>query len=229
VARPYVLVSAAVSLDGYLDDASPRRLLLSNEADFDRVDEVRAGCDAILVGAETVRRDNPRLLVRSAARRAVREARGEASTPLRAVLSTAGRLDPGASVFTAFTAPEAASETLLYVTEAGFAAAKARLGGVAVVTVAEGVSAVLADLARRGVRRLMVEGGSSVQTEFLHAGLVDELHLAVAPFFVGDPAAPRFAGPGSYPHGPDKRMRLVESRPIGDVVLLRYLLGGVDE
>ena len=223
--RPYVLVSAAVSLDGYLDDAGPRRLLLSNEADFDRVDEVRAGCDAILVGAETVRRDNPRLLVRSAARRAAREARGEASTPLRVVLSTAGRLDPGAAVFTA----RAASETLLYVTEAGFAAAEAGLGGVAAITVAEGISAVLADLAQRGVRRLMVEGGSSVQTEFLQAGLVDELHLAVAPFFVGDPAAPRFAGPGSYAHGPGNRMRLAETRPIGDVVLLRYLLGGVDE
>ena len=49
-----------MSLDGYLDSATDERLLLSNDADFDRVDEVRAGCDAILVGAATVRNDNPR-------------------------------------------------------------------------------------------------------------------------------------------------------------------------
>ena len=71
---PYVLLSCAVSADGYLDDAAPARLVLSSAADADRVDGVRAGVDAILVGAGTVRRDNPRLLVRArpAARRAPR-------------------------------------------------------------------------------------------------------------------------------------------------------------
>ena len=55
--RPYVLLSCATSADGYLDDARPQRLILSGPADLDRVDEVRAGCDAILVGAGTVRQD----------------------------------------------------------------------------------------------------------------------------------------------------------------------------
>jgi 5-amino-6-(5-phosphoribosylamino)uracil reductase len=208
--RPYVLVSAAISLDGYLDDAGPQRLLLSNDEDFDRVDEVRAGCDAILVGAGTVRNDNPRLRVRSAARQAARQARGLAPTPLRIVLSTSGRLDPGAAVF--------GQGTIVYVPRPGLGESLSE------VVVADGLPAVLEDLAARGVERLMVEGGAQVQTEFLTAGLVDELHVAVAPFFVGDPAAPRFAGPGSYPHGPGRRMRLVETRPIGDVVLLRYRL-----
>src|SRR3982751_477198 len=72
VERPYILLSCGMSIDGYLDDADQRRLLLSNDADFDRVDEVRAGCDAILVGAGTIRQDDPRLLVRSAGRRASR-------------------------------------------------------------------------------------------------------------------------------------------------------------
>ena len=74
--RPYTVLSCGMSIDGYLDSATEQRLLLSNEADFDRVDAVRAACDAILVGAATVRNDNPRLLVRSAARRAARVARG---------------------------------------------------------------------------------------------------------------------------------------------------------
>lgn len=63
--QPYVLLSAAVSLDGFLDDTGPERLLLSGPADFDRVDEVRAASDAILIGAGTLRTDNPRLLVNS--------------------------------------------------------------------------------------------------------------------------------------------------------------------
>ena len=72
--RPYILLSCGMSIDGYLGSASPRRLELSNNADFDRVDSVRASCDAILVGAATVRSDNPRLLVRSRTRRAARTA-----------------------------------------------------------------------------------------------------------------------------------------------------------
>ena len=60
--RPYVLLSVAASIDGFIDDNTDQRLLLSNDADFDRVDAVRAGVDAILVGANTIRRDDPRLL-----------------------------------------------------------------------------------------------------------------------------------------------------------------------
>src|SRR5215467_12122989 len=94
-ARPYVLLSCAMSIDGYIDDASPQRLLLSNEADFERVDQVRAESDAILIGATTLRRDNPRLLVRSAERRAAREARGLPPYPLKVTVTGSGDLDPG--------------------------------------------------------------------------------------------------------------------------------------
>src|SRR3954469_2588155 len=80
--RPYTLLSCSVSLDGYLGDQTPR-LPLSNEADFDRVDEVRAWSDAILAGAVTVRTDNPRLLVRSQARRERRAADGLAGSPIK--------------------------------------------------------------------------------------------------------------------------------------------------
>ena len=75
--RPYVLLSCAMSVDGYIDDATSERLRLSNPADLDRVDAVRAGCDAILVGAGTIRADNPKLLIRSEARRKQRAARGK--------------------------------------------------------------------------------------------------------------------------------------------------------
>ena len=80
------------------------------------------------------------------------------------------------------------------------------------------------DLHDRGVRRLMVEGGGRVHTQFLTADLADELHLVVAPFFVGDSRAHRFVGDGTFPWNPGHRARLAETRQIGDVVLLRYAL-----
>src|SRR6185437_5041401 len=92
--RPYVLLSCAMSVDGFIDDTTGERLLLSNEADFDRVDAERSKCDAILIGAETLRRDNPRLLVNSPDRRAAREARGLPPYPLKVTMTQSGNLDP---------------------------------------------------------------------------------------------------------------------------------------
>src|SRR3954471_14624263 len=99
--RPYTLLSCGMSLDGYLDDATDERLLLSNDADFDRVDAVRAGCDAILVGAGTIRHDNPRLLVRTAERRERRLARGMRPSPVKVTVTAKAELDPGADFFAA--------------------------------------------------------------------------------------------------------------------------------
>src|SRR3954466_9322830 len=74
--RPYTLLSCSMSIDGYIDGATESRLLLSNDLDFDRVDQGGAGVDAILVGATTVRNDNPRLQVRDPGRRRARVDRG---------------------------------------------------------------------------------------------------------------------------------------------------------
>jgi 5-amino-6-(5-phosphoribosylamino)uracil reductase len=97
---PYVTLSCAVSLDGYLDTARPPRLALSNAADFDRVDEVRAASDAILVGARTVRLDNPRLLVRSVERQGRRAESGLGLSPWKVTVTASGDLDPLAAFFT---------------------------------------------------------------------------------------------------------------------------------
>jgi 5-amino-6-(5-phosphoribosylamino)uracil reductase len=220
--RPYTLLSCALSLDGYLGSASPRRLELSNDADFDRVDAVRASCDAILVGAATVRHDNPRLLVRSKARREERKARGLASSPIKVTVTGRAELDPRADFFATGEA-----EKLVYCTSERMRDACSRLGPVA--TVLDGgqpvdMRRISEDLGGRGVERLMVEGGGQVHTQFLTENLVDELQLVVAPFFVGDSRAPRFVRDGRFPWNPDRRATLSEVRQIGDVVLLRYAL-----
>jgi 5-amino-6-(5-phosphoribosylamino)uracil reductase len=211
-----------MSIDGYLDSATVKRLPLSNDADFDRVDSVRATCDAILVGAATVRNDNPRLLVRSSTRRDERLARGLRPSPIKVTVTERAELDACANFFVA-----GDTEKVVYCATAAVDDARDRLGSVA--TVVDGgqpveMCRVSEDLYSRGVQRLMVEGGGTVHTQFLTADLADELHLVVAPFFIGDSRARRFVNDGRFPWNPHRRATLAEVRQIGDVVLLRYAL-----
>jgi 5-amino-6-(5-phosphoribosylamino)uracil reductase len=199
--RPYVIVSCATSVDGYLDDASPDRLVLSGPEDLDEVDELRASVDAILVGAGTIRADNPRLLIRSPARVATRKARGLPGHPLRVTLTASGDLDPAANFFT----------------------------GPGDHLVCRGGSLTLREVlqtlpAERNVAAVLIEGGARVLAEALSQALVDELRLAIAPFFIGDPGAPRFALPARYPHDPKHPMPLADVRRLGDVAVLHYRL-----
>lgn len=220
--RPYTVLSCSMSLDGYIDSATDERLLLSNEADFDRVDEVRSGCDAILVGAATVRNDDPALLVRSEQRRQRRVASGLRESPIKVTLTDGGDLDACARFFT-----RGDCEKVVYCPSSAVATTRERLGQVA--TVVDGgpqlrMRRLSEDLYERGVRRLMVEGGGTVHTQFLTEGQADELQLVVAPFFVGDSRARRFVDDGRFPWCSEHRATLAEARPIGDVVLLRYAL-----
>lgn len=219
--RPYTLLSCSTSIDGYIGGAGSR-LLLSNDDDLDRVDAVRASCDAILVGAATVRIDNPQLQVRSQARRDERAARGIAISPTKVTVTRRADLDARANFFSVGDV-----EKLVYVERPFVADARARLGAVA--TVVDGgdtvdMRTISSDLAARGVERLMVEGGGTVHTQFLTEDIVDELQLTVAPVFIGDSAAPRFVRDGSFPWNPGRRAALVDVRKLGDVVLLRYAL-----
>jgi 5-amino-6-(5-phosphoribosylamino)uracil reductase len=220
--RPYTLLSCSMSIDGFIDGTTESRLLLSNDLDFDRVDDERARVDAILVGATTIRNDNPRLLVRAAERRRARVARGQPPNPVKVTLTQRGRLDPSARFFAADGAHK-----LVYAGSAVADHVRGRVGSLSeVVDAGEQVriDALTADLHQRGVRRLMVEGGGAVHTQFLADDLVDELQLVVAPFFVGDPSARRFVGEAHFPWHPGRRATLAETRQIGDVVLLRYAL-----
>ncbi|GGP44556.1 RibD family protein [Saccharothrix coeruleofusca] len=217
--RPHVLLSVAMSLDGYIDDRSEHRFPLSNAEDFDHVDRLRAESDAILVGAGTVRRDNPRLLVNDPRRRRARLARGLPEFPLKATVTATGDLDPDRLFW------HNGDRKVVYTTDSGARRASAALGGLAEV-VALGpevdLARMLDDLGGRGVGRLMVEGGGAVHTAFLAAGLADEVRVAVAPMLVGQAAAPRFVNPAEFPGGPARRFHLEDVTRVGDVAVLRY-------
>src|SRR3984885_1088683 len=174
--RPYVVLSCAMSLDGRLDGTGEDRLVLSGPADLDRVDAERAAADAILVGAGTIRRDDPRLLVRSARRQAERRASGRPPQPAGVTVSASGDLDPAARFFTRDPGEGSAAQggagrasagqggtrahRIVYAATPVLAKLSDQLGGLAEVVdggAPPRLTAILADLAGRGVGRLMVE------------------------------------------------------------------------
>ena len=172
----------------------------------------------------TIRKDNPRLLVRSDKRRNDRIARGLTPTPTKVTITGRGDLDPAAQFFLA-----GDTEKIVYAASSALDKTRERLSSKA--TVVDGADPidlhrVLNDLATRGIGKLMVEGGGTMHTQFLTSGFADELHLVIAPFFVGDSQAPRFVYEGTFPWNRDHRAHLAQAIPIGDVVLLRYALSG---
>jgi 5-amino-6-(5-phosphoribosylamino)uracil reductase len=196
-------------------------LILSNAEDLDRLDEMRAQSDAVLVGAETVRRDNPSLLIRSEARKRPRQQDGRPEQPIKVTLTRTGWLEASAAFFT-----RGGAAKVVYAAGSVAAALRERLGSLAEVVACDtddvALPFVLEDLHRRSVARLLLEGGGTLATQFHAQGLVDELHLSIAPFFVGDPAAPRFVQPARFAYDKTSPLRLVNVEKLGEVALLMY-------
>ncbi|ACJ00510.1 RibD family protein [Rhodospirillum centenum] len=211
-----VQVSVAMSLDGCIDRAGGERLVLSGAEDLREVQAARAAADAVLVGAGTLRRDDPRLTVRVPELRQGRLDRGLPADPARVALTRSGTIDPDAAFFAGdgrrfVLCPTAVAPGL-----------RRRLGAVATVLPLERTDApsIVAALEGVGIDRLLVEGGTQVLTLFLASGCFHRLRLAVAPFFVGQAGAPRLAAAADYLHGGDRRLRVVATRSVGGIAVI---------
>lgn len=216
LARPYTILKAAVSLDGFIDDSSPERLILSNELDFANVDAVRAGCDAIAVGANTIRRDDPRLMIKDPALVKARIERGAPPHPIKVTFTASGDLSPNHRFFT-----EGQAEKIVFCLESpADPHLPTLLGGCATVITMVDLGDALKSLQDRGVARLLVEGGSHLTTQFVQGGLFDEIQLSIAPFFLLDPGGiPWIATTGS-PQAPSRRLNLESVEQVGDMAYL---------
>lgn len=208
-----VILSAAVSLDGYLDDLSPERLRLSSDEDWAEVQKLRARCDAILVGAGTVRKDNPSLVIRDDKLRADRIAAGMDADITKVVVSRAGNLDHRSRFFT-----EGSGRKIVFTS----GPVSPELKAVADIIDMPVISArtICAKLYSLGCRSLMVEGGSSILTMFLTEGVADEFRLAIAPFFVGQQGAPRLVNHSVFPWGKEHRMDPYKVELLGDTTVI---------
>jgi len=206
--RPRVIINAAMSVDGKIALPDGRGVRLSNEEDLARVHRLRAEADAVLVGVGTVLMDDPKLTVKP------EYAQGR--NPLRVVLDSDGKTPPHAHVL------DGTAETLIATTTdctrefpkaAVFRAGKDEVD----------LNALLDHLAHRGVKTLLVEGGSTVIWSFLRQGLADELKVFVSSVVLGGHATPTLAGGEGVHRLEDAiRLRLERAERLGDGMLLEY-------
>ena len=206
--RPYVIINCASSLDGRIGLADRRPLKISNEEDMERVHKLRNECDAILVGIGTVLADNPKLTVK-------KKYVENAKNPLRVILDSHFSTPEDAEVM------RGNAKTLIVTTSTEF-----RKGNVEVIKCGDGervdLEKLMGILYERGIKKLMVEGGSEVIGEFLKKGLVDEMLIFYAPIFVGEGAPSIFGIKGS---GIEDiiRMKIRDIRRLGDGYLLHLI------
>jgi len=203
-----VIINAAMSVDGKIALADGKAVRLSNEEDLRRVHRLRAAVDAILVGVGTVLKDDPKLTVKA------EYAKGR--NPLRVVLDSDGKTPETSHVL------DGSAATLMVTSEEcerTFRRAEVlRIGKDEV-----DLPVLLDRLAARGIRSILVEGGSTVIWSFLREGLADELKVFVSSRVLGGHSAPTLAGGrGVASLNEAPRLRLDRIERLGDGALLEY-------
>ena len=220
--RPFVFVNLAMSADGKLSTRERRQVKISGPADFERVDVLKAGADAILVGIGTVLADDPSLTVKSSERKAARRARGLSENPVRIVLDSNARTPPDADIL-----HKGPGRRIIAVAAS---APKERLDVLRpfadiIVTKGERVNLpeLFARLKAEGIATLMVEGGGSIIWSLFRDGLVDECYTCIGNIIIGGADAPTPAdGEGFLQEDAFPRLRCIGMESIDDAVLLRW-------
>ncbi len=191
--RPYVFINVAATADGKIDTFERKGAAISSRRDKERVDELRAGADAVIVGGRTLLEENPKLIVKSEALREGRVRRGMPQNPIKVGIVTSADIHPDSDFLNAgpariviFTTNRTSKEQVEFLR-----------GRNVEVFIHEServdLSQVLEKLYELGARRVMIEGGGTVNFEFLRAGLVDELMIYIAPMIFGGDNAPTLA------------------------------------
>ncbi|MCW3136621.1 MAG: 2,5-diamino-6-(ribosylamino)-4(3H)-pyrimidinone 5'-phosphate reductase [Canidatus Methanoxibalbensis ujae] len=219
--RPFVFINVAMSADGKIATRERRQTKISGEEDFKRVDTLRAESDAILVGVGTVLADNPSLTVKSEALRKWRKIHGKDENPMRIVVDSRARTPENADLLV-----KGEGRRLIVVSENASAERVERLRQKAEVLVC-GVERVnlrvlMRELWQRGIRRLMVEGGATLNWSLLSEGLVDEIYTFVGNIVIGGKDAPTFVDGDGFTASEILKLALISVEMIDDGVLLRW-------
>lgn len=221
-ARPFVFINSAMSVDGKISSFERCQIRISGQEDKARVDRLRAENDAIMVGVGTVLADDPSLRIKSQSYRNERRMKGWTEVPLRVIADSRARTPPSAQAL----GPGA-------IVAVSRAAARERLDRIAStgseIIVCGSDNVDLAELFSRlfdkGVRRLMVEGGATLNWSLLNLGLVDEIYVYVGAMIIGGANAPTLVdGPGFRKHFP--RLTLSQVQPLDEGVLLKWKVSG---
>jgi 2,5-diamino-6-(ribosylamino)-4(3H)-pyrimidinone 5'-phosphate reductase len=224
--RPFVFINVAVSADGKMDTFERKSSSISSAEDKARVLSLRAEADAVMVGGHTLLSESPKLTVKTPELRAERVAKGLPENPMKVgVVSKADlRLDgdfitAGPARKVIFTTSQTSPGQINLLSEHGV---DVYVLGEKRVDLKKG----LETLHQLGVRRLMVEGGGTLNFELLRLGFVDELSVYIAPKIFGGGSAPTMADGDGLVESAAKTLKLVDVRVLDETggVLIRYQL-----
>jgi len=208
--RPHVIINCAMSLDGKIASQSGKQIKISCEEDIKRMYELRNDFDAVLVGIGTVLSDDPKLTVKEKYIKNPKQ-------PIRIVLDTYCKTPIDALVV------NDAAKTLVII---GKDCNKKFLNNVKLIKCKidkkglidlENLIQILKD---KGIKKLMVEGGSTVIGSFLKSNLVDDIFVYVAPMIIGGINTPTLVKNIDE----NINLKLVETKKIGLGILLHYRL-----
>jgi 2,5-diamino-6-(ribosylamino)-4(3H)-pyrimidinone 5'-phosphate reductase len=223
--RPYTFINVAMTADGKIDTFERKGASISSARDKQRVDELRAEAEGILVGGRTLLEEDPKLTVKSESLRAERVRRGLSPNPAKIGVATVAALDPGSEFLTAGPA-----RVVIFTTNrtSGEQVTGLRARGVEVyIHDREQIDLIvmMRTIKRMGIDRLMVEGGGTMNFELIRLGLVDEISAYVAPMLFGGANAPTLADGLGLPRDAAVSLQLknVEQLEDGGVVL-RYIV-----
>ena len=215
--RPFVFINSAMSADGKISTIEKKQVKISGLEDFKRVDELKATADAIMVGVETVIADDPKLTIKSDELKSMRLNQAMPENPLRVVVDSNARTPTNATVV--------GSNTLIASSKN---APQNKLDELArkvhVIIVGEtrvDLKELLSNLNRRGVKRLMVEGGGTLNFSLLNLGLVDEIYTYISNIVIGGANAPTLADGEGFTHDFVK-LELLDVNTLGHGLLVKW-------
>ena len=221
--RPYTFINVAMTADGKIDTFERKGAAISSQRDKQRVDELRAAADGILVGGRTLLDEAPKLTVKSEALREGRIQQGRSPNPIKVGVATVADIQTDSDFIKA-----GDSRKVIFTTSQTSISQVEQLRALGVEVFVEDAARVdlhkmMLTLKKLGVDHLMVEGGGTINFELMRLGLVDELMIYIAPMIFGGAHAPTLADGLGLPRERALEMKLVDVERWDDGgVLLKY-------
>lgn len=219
--RPFTFINSAMSADGKISTKERKQVRISGDVDFDRMDDLRATSDAVMVGIETILADDPSLTVKSDARRSVRKGKGSDENPIRIVIDSKARTPLDADIFI-----KGEGKRIIAVSGSAPADKVEMLQRKALVikTGDEQVDlcALMKELNSMGIKRLMVEGGATLNWAMLSSGLVDEIYSFVGNLLIGGTSAPTLVDGVGFVESEILPLELMSVEKMDEGVLLKW-------
>jgi len=213
--RPYVIINCAMSADGKIASPDGKQLRISNEEDINRMYNLRASCDAVLVGIGTILADNPKLTVKE-------KYVENPKNPIRVILDSYCRTDVDSLAL------KDDVKTLIITSRECDKKFNKNVEIIQCKMDSEGkinLNELLEKLFDLGIKKLMVEGGSTVIWNFLKNRLVDDFYVYIGPIIIGGKYTPSIAdGEGINNENELIRLQIIETKRINEGMLVHYKL-----